>query len=109
MAEDGSKQRKNYLLSDLSQVVGDMTFLVRDWLISALAEISEEQLDSYSSTGEMFVWYSFLNIGATSHGILWGLRLWQSKRSVCGDQETRNVQVFQFTRRWVLPRFPLSA
>jgi hypothetical protein len=43
--------------------VGDMTFQVRDWLISALAEISEEQLHSYSGTGEMFLWYSFLNIG----------------------------------------------
>jgi hypothetical protein len=63
MAEDGRKQRKSYLLSDLSQAVGDMTFQVREWLISALAEISEEQLHSDSRTGEMFLWYSFLNIG----------------------------------------------
>jgi hypothetical protein len=63
MAEDGSKQCKSYLLSDLSQAIGDMRFDDRDWLVSALAEISEEQLHSFSGAAEMFLWNSFLNIG----------------------------------------------
>ena len=40
-----------------------MRFGVRDWLVSALAEISEEQLHSCSGAAEMLRWYSFLNIG----------------------------------------------
>jgi hypothetical protein len=63
IADNGSKQRKSYLLSDLSVIVGDVHLGVRDWLISALAEISQEQLHFNSDSGELFLWYSFLNIG----------------------------------------------
>lgn len=62
-AEDGKKQHKSYLLSDLSLVVGDMPFQVRDWLIAALTEISERQSHSYYGTGQAFPWHSFSNIG----------------------------------------------
>jgi hypothetical protein len=36
---------------------------VHDWLVSALAEISEEQLRSCFGAAEAVLWYSFLKIG----------------------------------------------
>jgi hypothetical protein len=63
MADNGSKQRKSYLLSDLSATIGDVHLGVRNWLISVLAEISQEQLHSNPERGKMFLWYSSLNIG----------------------------------------------
>jgi hypothetical protein len=63
VAEDGSKQCKSYLLSDLSQAIGDMRLDVHDWPVSALAEISEEQLRSCFGAAEVLPWYSFLKIG----------------------------------------------
>lgn len=63
MTEDGKKQHKSYLLSDLSRVVGDMPSHVRDWLIAALTEISETQSLSHRGTDEVFPWHSFLNLG----------------------------------------------
>jgi hypothetical protein len=76
IAEDGSKQCKSYLLSDLSQAVRDMRLDVHDWLVSALAEISEEQLHSCFGAAEVvFV----LKNRATSRGIFRLFRLWQAK------------------------------
>jgi hypothetical protein len=36
---------------------------VHDWLVSALAEIGEEQLRSCFGAAEAVLWYSFLKIG----------------------------------------------
>jgi hypothetical protein len=61
--EDGSRQRKSYLLSDLTQLVSDMLFSVREWIISVLTDIHDAQFDPHLSTDEMFSWYSFLDVG----------------------------------------------
>ncbi len=61
--EDGSRQRKSYLLSDLTQSVGDMLPAAREWIISVLRDISSAQFDPHLSTDEMFSWYSFLDVG----------------------------------------------
>ena len=57
--EDGSRQRKSYLLSDLNQSIGDMPPSAREWIISVLTDISGAQFDPHLSTDEMFSWYSF--------------------------------------------------
>jgi hypothetical protein len=56
-----------------------MRFGVRDWLVSALAEISEEQLHSCSGAAEMLRWYFVFEYRATWRGIFRLFRLWQSK------------------------------
>jgi hypothetical protein len=61
--EDGSRERKSYLLSDLAQSAGDMLPSARDWIISVLGDISRAQCDPHLSTDEMFSWYSFLDVG----------------------------------------------
>src|SRR3954453_149600 len=61
--EDGSRERKSYLLSDLAQSAGDMLPSARDWIISVLTDISRAQCDPHLSTDEMFSWYSFLDVG----------------------------------------------
>jgi hypothetical protein len=60
---DGSRQRKSYLLSDLTQSVTDMLPPVREWIISVLTDISGEQFDPHLSTDDMFSCYSFLDVG----------------------------------------------
>jgi hypothetical protein len=60
---DGSKQRKSYLLSDLTQATADMLPAVWEWIISLLSDISKEQCDPHLSTDEMFYSYSHLNVG----------------------------------------------
>jgi hypothetical protein len=37
--EDGSRQRKSYLLSDLNQSIGDMPPCAREWIISVLTDM----------------------------------------------------------------------
>jgi hypothetical protein len=69
---------------------------VREWLISALAEISEEQLPSGSGTGETFLWYSFLNIGP--------LRTAFSGGFTCGSLS----EAFSVIKEHVLWRFSCS-
>jgi hypothetical protein len=61
--EDGSRQRKSYLLSDLAQSVSDRLPPAREWMISVLADISSGQLDPHLSTDDMFSCYSFLDAG----------------------------------------------
>ena len=61
--EDGSRRRRSYLLSDLTQSVGDMLPSAREWIISVLTDISGAQFDPHLSTDEMFSWYSFLDVG----------------------------------------------
>src|SRR5258708_17185197 len=61
--EDGSRQRKSYLLSDLTQLVSDMLPSVRDWIISVLTDIRDAQFDPHLTTDELFSWYSFLDVG----------------------------------------------
>ena len=61
--EDGRRQRKSYLLSDLTESVGDMLPSTREWIISVLTDISGAQFDPHLSTDEMFSWYSFLDVG----------------------------------------------
>ena len=61
--EDGSRQRKSYLLSDLTQLVSDMLPSVREWIISVLTDIRDAQFDPHLSTDEMFSCYSFLTPG----------------------------------------------
>ena len=60
--EDGSRQRKSYLLSDLNQSISDMPLSAREWIISVLTDISGAQFDPHLSTDEMFSWYSFLDV-----------------------------------------------
>lgn len=73
-----------------------MSVQVRDWLIAALAEISEEQLHSCSGTGETFVWYSSLNIGP--------LRTSFSGGFTCGSLS----EAFSLIKEHVLFRFSSS-
>jgi hypothetical protein len=61
--EDRSRQRKSYLLSDLTESVSNMLPSVREWIISVLTDISVAQFDPHLSTDEMFSWYSFLDVG----------------------------------------------
>ena len=61
--EDGSRQRRSYLLSDLNQSIGDMLPSAREWIISVLTDISGAQFDPHLSTDEMFSWYSFWDVG----------------------------------------------
>jgi hypothetical protein len=61
--ENGSRQRKSYLLSDLTQSVSKMLPPVREWVISVLADISGERSDPLLSTDDMFSCYSFLDVG----------------------------------------------
>jgi hypothetical protein len=58
--EDGSRQRKSYLLSDLTQSVRDMLPPVREWIISILTDISGGQSDPHF---DIFSCYSFLDVG----------------------------------------------
>jgi len=60
--EDGRKQRKCYLLSDLAQSVSDAPPSAREWIISVLTDISHAQFDPHLSTEEMFSWYSYLDV-----------------------------------------------
>jgi hypothetical protein len=52
--EDGSRQRKSYLFSDLNQSIGDMPPSARERIISVLTDISGAQFDPHLSTDEMF-------------------------------------------------------
>src|ERR1700692_3756709 len=61
--DNGSRQRKSYLLSDLTQSVSKMLPPVREWVISVLADISGERSDPLLSTDDMFSCYSFLDVG----------------------------------------------
>jgi hypothetical protein len=61
--EEGSRQRKSYLLSDPTQLVSDMLPAAREWIISVLSDISSAQFDPHLSTDEIFSWYSFLDVG----------------------------------------------
>jgi hypothetical protein len=61
--EDGSRQRKSYLLTDLTQSYGDMLPSALEWIVSVLTDISGAQLNPHLSTDEMFSWYSFLDVG----------------------------------------------
>ena len=45
--EDGSRQRKSYLLSDLNQSISDMPLSAREWIISVLTDISGAQFDPH--------------------------------------------------------------
>ncbi len=61
--EEGTRQRKSYLLSDLTQSVSDMLPSAREWIISVLTDISGARFDPHLSTEEMFSWYSSLDVG----------------------------------------------
>ena len=61
--DNGSRQRKSYLLSDLAQSVSDVLPSAREWIISVLTDISNAQFDPHLSTDEMFSWYSYLDVG----------------------------------------------
>ena len=63
IAADGSKQHKGYLLSDLAQVIANISVQVREWLVSVLTDISEEQFHPDTDENGMFVRLSLLNIG----------------------------------------------
>jgi hypothetical protein len=60
---DGSRQRRSYLLSDLAHVVANTSPQIREWLISALTDISEEEFNLGSDQDGLFGRFSSLNIG----------------------------------------------
>jgi hypothetical protein len=62
-AEDGSRQRKSYLLCDLARLVDDMSPPAHEWIISVLNDINRGQSQPHLNTDEMFSWYSFLDVG----------------------------------------------
>jgi hypothetical protein len=61
--EDGYKQRRHCLLSDLTQTINEMDADVREWITSVLNDISTEQDSDDLSTDEIFYRYSALNLG----------------------------------------------
>jgi hypothetical protein len=60
---DGSMQRKSYLLSDLAHVVANTSPQIREWLISALTDISEGEFNLDPAQDGLFTRFSSLNIG----------------------------------------------
>jgi hypothetical protein len=61
--ENGSRHRRSYLLSDLTQSASDMLPPAREWIFSILTDINGAQIDPDLSTDEMFSWYSSLDVG----------------------------------------------
>jgi hypothetical protein len=62
MAEEGDRQSKSYLLSDLAQMANEMAPPAREWIISLLSDISNE-LFHPNSISEMFARYSSWDVG----------------------------------------------
>jgi hypothetical protein len=62
-AEDGSRQRKSYLLCDLARLVDDLSPPIHEWIISVLNDLNRGQSQPHLNTDEMFGWYSFLDVG----------------------------------------------
>jgi hypothetical protein len=61
--EWGNRERKRYLLSNVVEIVDDMSPHTREWLASVLADISSDQFLNDLSTDERFSRYDSLNVG----------------------------------------------